>query len=73
MVRRGSAVGGIPKPGEALTGFGLDIGRGTSGWADGADAVRGHENFLRDPLMLILIVSSDDARRKRTGPASTNT
>jgi hypothetical protein len=39
--------GGIREAGEALPRFGLDIGRGTSGWADGADAVRGHPRFLR--------------------------
>jgi hypothetical protein len=38
--------GGIPKAGGALSRFGLDSGRGTSGWADGADAVRRHDNFF---------------------------
>jgi hypothetical protein len=38
--------GGFPGAGKAFPRFGLDIGRGTSGCAEGADAVRGHENFL---------------------------
>ena len=37
---------GIPEASQALARFGLDIGRGTSGWADGADAVRGHDSFF---------------------------
>src|SRR5687768_7264516 len=40
--------GGIRGASGALARFGLDIGRGTSGWADGADAVRGHPHFLRE-------------------------
>jgi hypothetical protein len=43
--------GGIPVASGALPRFGLDIGRGTSGRADGADAVRGHPRFLREASM----------------------
>ena len=48
-----ASFGGIPEAGGALSRFGLDIGRETSGWADGADAVRGHENFFEGTPMLI--------------------
>jgi hypothetical protein len=43
--------GGISEAGGALPRFGLDIGRGTSGWVDGADAVWGHPRFLREASM----------------------
>ena len=52
----GPSPGGSPEAGGALCRFGLDIGRGTSGWADGADAVRGHENFFEGSPMPIPIV-----------------
>jgi hypothetical protein len=46
--RCSASFGGIPQAGGALPRFGLDIGRGMSGWVDGADAVRGHENFFEE-------------------------
>jgi hypothetical protein len=58
-----------PKPSEALPRFGLDIGRGTSGRPDGADAVRGHPRFLRESPSSSPSPACDDACRKRTGPS----
>jgi hypothetical protein len=58
-----------PEAGEALPRFGLDIGRGPSGCKEGADAVRGHDNFfLRGPLFSIIRLGGCLPESRRTRP-----